>query len=104
MHQGTGLAGRGQDERYCIEGSGSNREAEGCCADMLAQGEARGGMLTTVAALTQLLVAVHSITHDVQSQHDSTLLALHAMSLHLSQHCDVGGKDQLADCTAACLT
>jgi hypothetical protein len=61
-------------------------------------------MLTTVAAFTQLLVAVHSVTHDVQSQHNSTLLALHAISEQLSQCCDVDGKDQLADCTAARLT
>ena len=58
-------------------------------------------MLTTVAAFTQLLVAVHSIAHDVQSQHNGTLLALHAMSQHLSQRCNV---DDLADCTAARLT
>lgn len=77
----------------------SNRDAKRFDADKLAQGEARGGMLTTVAAFTQLLVAVHSVTHDVQSQHNSTLLALHAMSRHLSQHCKVGGKGQLADCT-----
>lgn len=34
-------------------------------------------VLTTVAAFAKFLVAVHCITHDVQSQHHSTLLPLH---------------------------
>ena len=45
-----------------------------------------GGLLTAVATLTQLLVAVHSIAHDVQGQHHSTLLALQR-SGHMS--CDL---------------
>ena len=37
--------------------------------------------LTTEVALTELLVAVNSITHDVQCQHHSTLLALQHTSM-----------------------
>ena len=47
---------------------------------------------TTVTSLTQLLVAVHSITHDVQSQHHCPLLALHCMA----PECDVTAEQCLS--------
>ena len=50
----------------------------------MCRGKGRGGrrdrlidkVLTTVAPFTELLVTVHCVTHDVQSQNHSTLLTL----------------------------
>ena len=44
---------------------------------LLTQDNYMEGLHTTVSAFTQLLVAVHCITHDVQSQDYSALFALH---------------------------
>ena len=44
---------------------------------LLTQDKYMEGLHTTVSAFTQLLVAVHCITHDVQSQDYSALFALH---------------------------